>query len=194
MKQNKILLLLAISMAVFVGCSEDYLDTVPTDAISEDAALSSTDNMMLVLNGLHRMMYGQNALTGGTSSRSGESYFIPSFDAIGGNAIHSSPGNGWMTSDLKWTSHTDASTTTTFNLWYQRYHFVETANTIINKVADGDFVVTEELNNVLGQAHAYRASSYLRLITSFSKGYLIGNPATDPGVPLLLQSGAPYTS
>ncbi|WP_434037714.1 RagB/SusD family nutrient uptake outer membrane protein [Formosa sp. 4Alg 33] len=192
MIRNKILLLLAISMVVFVGCSEDYLETTPTDSISEEDALSSTENMDLVLNGLHRMMYAQNVLEGAESSRSGESYFIPSFDAIGGNAIHSSPGNGWMTSDLKWTTHTNASSTTNFNLWFQRYHFVETANTIINKVAASDFVETEDLNKVLGQSYAYRAWAYLRLVTTFSKGYIIGNPSTDPGVPVLLEAGAPY--
>ncbi|PNW29300.1 RagB/SusD family nutrient uptake outer membrane protein [Formosa algae] len=192
MIRKKILLLLAMSMVVIVGCSEDYLDTVPTDSISEEAALSSTENMDLILNGLHRMMYGQNVLEGATSSRSGESYFIPSFDAIGGNAIHSSPGNGWMTSDLKWTSHTNPSSTTSFNLWFQRYHFVETANTIINKVAESDFTETEDLNKILGQSYAYRAWAYLRLVTSFSRGYIYGTPSSDPGVPVLTEAGAPY--
>ena len=56
MIRNKIILLLALSMVIIVGCTEDYLDTVPTDSISEEAALSNPDNMMLVLNGLHRMM------------------------------------------------------------------------------------------------------------------------------------------
>ena len=32
----------------------------------------------------------------------------------------------------------------------------------------------------------------MRLVTTFSKGYLIGDPSTDPGVPLLLQEGPPY--
>ena len=186
------ILLLSLSLIITYSCTEDYLDTVPTDSISAEAALSSPDNMMLVLNGLHRMMYGQNQLTGGTSSRSGESHFIPSFDAVGGNIIHSSPGNGWMRADLQWQNHTSANATTGFNLWFQRYHIIQEVNAIISKVAVADFTVTPKLNNVLGQAHAYRAWSYWRLITTFSKGYLIGNPSTDPGVPLLLEQGAPY--
>ena len=192
MIRNKIILLLALSMVIIVGCTEDYLDTVPTDSISEEAALSNPDNMMLVLNGLHRMMYAQNPLTGATWSRTGESHFIPAFDAVGGNIIHSSPGNGWMRADLQWISHTSANATTAFNLWFQRYHFIETSNAIINKIANGDFTVTPKLNNILGQDHAYRAWSYWRLVTTFSKGYLVGNPSSDPGVPLLLEAGAPY--
>lgn len=192
---RKIYIMLFVgAMALTLGCEDEFLDTVPTDSISEESALSSPDNMELVLNGLHRMMYGQNQLTGGTSSRSGESHFIPMFDAVGGNIIHSSPGNGWMTSDLKWLDHTDASATTGFNLWFQRYHFVATSSALINKIDASDFAVTPQLNNILGQSYAYRAWAYMRLVTTFSKGYIIGDPTTDAGVPLLLEQGAPYTS
>jgi hypothetical protein len=192
MIRKKIILLFALAMLTIVGCTETYLDTVPTDAISEEAAFSSPDNMELVLNGLHRQMYSQTPLTGGTFSRSGESHFLPSFDAVGGSIIHSSPGNGWMTADLQWISHVLPTATTSFNLWFQRYHFIQTSNALINRIASSDFPVTPQINNILGQAHAYRAWSYWRLITTFSKGYIIGNPSTDPGVPLLLDEGAPY--
>lgn len=193
-KQTKYMMLIVLAMALSIGCSEDFLETVPTDAISQTTALDTPDNMYLVINGLHRMLYGQNQLTGGTSSRSGESHFIPSFDAIGGNIIHSSPGNGWMTADLQWQNHTSSNATTGFNLWFQRYHFIATSSNIINQVANGDYTETPLLNNVVGQAYAYRAWSYYRLVTSFSKGYIIGNPSSDPGVPVLTEAGAPYTS
>ncbi|MFP4018026.1 MAG: RagB/SusD family nutrient uptake outer membrane protein [Bacteroidales bacterium] len=188
------IILLALSIIIGVGCSEDYLDTKPTDAISAGDALSSPENMMLVLEGLHRQMYAQTPLPDADYSRSGQSHFLPSFDAIGGNIIHSSPGNNWMTSDLQWNTHTNATYETPRSLWYQRYHFIASANSIINAVEEGDFVDDEELNNILGQAHAYRAWAYHQLVMTYSKGYLIGDPATDPGVPLLLSTGAPYTS
>ncbi len=192
-KFNRFLLLVSLATISF-GCSEEFLDTTPTDAISADAALSSPENMMLVLNGLHRIMYAQNPLPGGTSSRSGESHFIPALDAAAGQVIHSSPGNGWMRSDLQWLNHTNPNSTTVYNFWYQRYHFIASANSIINTVEAGDFAETEELNNILGQAYAYRAWAYHRLVTTYAKGYLIGNPSTDPGVPLVYSTEAPYES
>ena len=192
-KLKKYLLLISVATISF-GCSDDFLDTVPTDAISAEAALSNEDNMMLVLNGLHRIMYAQNPLPGGTSSRSGESHFIPAFDSAGGNTIHSSPGNGWMTADLQWLNHTNPNSTTVYNLWYQRYHFVASANSIINKIEEGDFTETPQLNNILGQAYAYRAWAYHRLVTTYAKGYLIGDPSTDPGVPLVFATEPPYES
>ncbi len=188
------IILLALSIMIVAGCKEDYLETTPTNAISAADALSSPENMMLVLNGLHRMMYAQNPLSDATWSRTGQSHFLPSLDAIGGSMIHSSPGNGWMRTDLQWLMHTDANFTTNRNFWYQRYHFVNSANSIINAVADGDFAIDEEMNNILGQAHAYRAWAYHQLVMTYSKGYLVGTPSSDPGVPLRVTSGSPYES
>lgn len=187
-------LLLGLLATILVSCSEDYLDTTPTDAISAEAALSSPENMMLILNGLHRQMYSQSPLPGAEWSRSGQSHFIPMFDAIGGNIIHSSPGNGWMRADLQWISHTNPNAATGENLWYQLYHFIASANSIINKIENSDFAETPQLNNVRGQAYAYRAWAYHLLVTTFAKGYIIGDPSTDPGVPLVLLTEAPYNS
>lgn len=190
----KTYMLAGVLAALSFGCTEDYLDTVPTDAISAEDALSNPENMMLVLNGLHRIMYAQNPLPGGTSSRSGESHFIPALDAVGGNIIHSSPGNGWMRADLQWLNHTNPNSTTVYNFYYQRYHFIASANSIINEIAEGDFTESPELNNILGQAYAYRAWAYYRLVTTYAKGYLIGDPSTDLGVPIVTATEPPYES
>ncbi len=187
------ILLLAMSLIV-TSCSETYLETVPTDSISEVAAFSSLDNIDLVLNGLHRQMFSAQ-LNGSSETRNGESHFMPSLDFISGEVIHTGPGFNWMKAEAQWLLHTNANSTTVFNFWYQRYHFVATANAIINNVASSDFPETPQLNRILGQAHAYRAWAYWRLVTTFSKGYLIGNPSTDPGVPitngLAINEGAP---
>ena len=188
------LLLLVVTLVTVTSCKEDFLDTTPTDAISAEDALSSPENMMLVLNGLHRQMYAQSPLDGGSSSRSGQSHFLPSFDAMGGSIIHSSPGNGWMRTDLRWLTHTDATYTTPKNLWFQRYHFIASANSIINKVADDNLTIDESMNNILGQSHAYRAWAYHQLVITYAKGYIIGSPSTDPGVPLVFATEAPYNS
>ena len=72
----KILRLLVIfAMILSLGsCKKDFLQTVPTDAISTDIVLSSTENMMLALNGIHRTLYGQN---GRIRYYAGQQYVIP---------------------------------------------------------------------------------------------------------------------
>lgn len=191
--KTKITSLLA-AVVIVIGCQEEFLDTTPTQAISASDALSTPANMMLILNGLHRQMYAQSPIPGGSNSRAGEHYFIPMFDALTGALIHSAPSNGWMRGELRWTTHNLSTSLTVEQLWYQRYHFIASANAIINKVAEDEPPLDDQLNNVLGQAHAYRAWAYYRLITTYAKGYIIGNPSTDPGIPLLFSSEAPFTS
>lgn len=191
--KTKITSLLA-AVVIVIGCQEEFLDTTPTQAISAADALSTPANMMLILNGLHRQMYAQSPIPGGSSSRAGEHYFIPMFDALTGALIHSAPSNGWMRGELRWTTHNLSTSLTVEQLWYQRYHFIASANAIINRVAEDEPPLDDQLNNVLGQAHAYRAWAYYRLITTYAKGYIIGNPSTDPGIPLLFSSEAPFTS
>ncbi len=195
MKRKINIILLTLSMILSVSCSKDFLDTKPTNAISSADALATPDNMMLVLNGLHRQMYAQSPLPGGSSSRTGQQYWMPMLDAIGGNVIHSSRSNGWHRSSLQWLTHTNATYTDVKNMWYQRYHFIASANSIINKVADDELTIDADMSNILGQAHSYRAWAYHQLVMTYAKGYLISsNPDSEPGVPLLLSTEAPYTS
>ena len=180
---------------LITSCEDDFLETTPTDSIAEADAFASVDNMFLVLNGLHRIMYAQNPLPGGTSSRSGQSFYMPALDAMGAQVIHSSPGNGWMRNELRWLIHTSSTAGTVRNFWYMRYHIIASSNNLINLIEANGFPESDEdVRNILGQAYAYRAWAYHQLISTFAKGYLIGTPATDAGVPLLLITGAPYTS
>jgi hypothetical protein len=189
------LLLLVVLTITMTSCNEEFLETTPTDAISAGDALSSPENMRLVVNGLHRIMFAQNGfIPGGENTRAGMHYFLPMFDVISGDLIHSARGNGWMRAELQWNTHTLETSTTVEQLWYQRYQIIASANSIINKVEQDGLTKDANMNDILGQAHAYRAWAYHSLVSTYGKGYIIGIPATDPGVPLLFATEAPYTS
>lgn len=195
---SKIKYVLSAALALTViSCDKDFLETKPTDAISANDALATPENMALILNGLHRGLYAQSQtiLPGGDSQRAGEHYWLPLGDNIAGTVIHTASANnlGWQ-GETKWTSHTQETSLTTELLWYHRYNIIASANAIINKVAEGNMVEDDRLREILGQAYTYRVYAYLSLVQHFAKGYLIGNPATDPGVPLLFSSEAPFTS
>ena len=52
--------LIVAALSLFmVSCSEDYLDTQPTDQVSAASAFTTTANAMQALNGIHRIMYSQ---------------------------------------------------------------------------------------------------------------------------------------
>jgi len=191
------ILLLAILTISITSCSEDFLETKPTDAISSNDALATAENMALILNGLHRFLYAQpqTLISGSTSTRSGNHFWVPMGDNLAGGLIHSANANnlGWRDT-MQWVDHTLEISTTTEQLWYQRYHIIASANAIINKATDGSIPEDDRLKEIIGQAYTYRAYAYLSLVQHYAKGYLIGNPSTDPGVPILFASEAPFTS
>lgn len=193
---------LFLFLGLFIcSCDEDFLETRPTDAISAADALATEANMELIINGMHRTMYAQSqtVLPGGTavanSARANEHYWVPMGDNLAGGLIHSANANnlGWR-DEAQWTSHTDATSLTSEILWYHRYNIIANANSIINKVEEGTLTETPKLREIVGQAYAYRAYAYMSLVQHYAKGYLIGNPSTDPGVPLLYTTETPFTS
>jgi hypothetical protein len=186
-----------IAAITITSCSEDFLETKPTDAISAADALATAENMALILNGLHRGLYAQSQtiLPGANSARAGEHYWVPLGDNIAGGVIHSAAANNLSWQDeTRWISHTDPTSLTNEILWYHRYNIIASSNAIINKAIDGSIPEDDRLREIIGQAYTYRAYAYLSLVQHYAKGYLIGSPATDPGVPLLFSSDAPYTS
>jgi hypothetical protein len=192
----KLILLIFLAIPV-ISCQEEYLERTPTDAISAADALASVENMQLVLNGVHRGLYSQSqtVFPGGSTTRAGNHYWVPLGDNLAGYLIHSANANnlGWRT-EMQWNSHTIPTSNTSELLWYHRYNIILHANLLINGIAESGFTETGALNEILGQAYTYRAYSYLSLVQHYARGYLIGNPATDPGVPLLFSSVDPFTS
>lgn len=197
MLRNIKYLLFVFVALVLSACEEDFLETRPTDAIASADALATEANMSLVLNGMHRAMYSQSqtVLPGGNTARANEHYWVPLGDNLGGGVLHSARANNlnWQ-DDTQWIAHTDQTSLTVRILWYHRYNIIANANSIINRVAEGELPETAGLKSIVGQAYAYRAYAYMSLVQHYAKGYLIGNPATDPGVPLLFASESPFTS
>jgi len=180
-----------------ISCKEDFLERTPTDAISATDALASVENMQLVLNGVHRGLYSQSqtVFPGGNTARANNHFWVPLGDNLVGYLIHSANADnlGWQTT-MQWNEHTVPTSRTSELLWYHRYNIIAHANLLINGIEESNFAETPELFEVLGQAHTYRAYAYLSLVQHYGRGYLIGNPSTDPGVPLLFSSDAPFTS
>ncbi len=179
-------LIFAIAMG-FSSCSEDFLQTVPTDSVSTEIALGSADNMMLAINGMHRALYAQN---GQISNYAGQEYMIPMAEFAAGDALHSTAGNGWFNAMLKWNTHTSATREDVEFAWWFYYNIIGSANNIIN-AAEG-MQMSDELHNVLGQALTYRAWAHFNLVRLFAKAYMIGTPSSDLGVPIMLATEPPY--
>ena len=191
------LLIVLLGLIMVSSCDKDFLETRPTDAISSGDALATADNMALILNGLHRGLYAQSQtiLPDGSSQRAGNHFWIPMGDNLTGGIIHSANANnlGWRTT-AQWNDHTLETSLTNEILWYHRYNIIASSNAIINRATDGSLPLDARLKEIIGQAYTYRAYAYLSLVQHYAKGYLIGSPSTDPGVPILFASESPFTS
>jgi len=190
MKTKYVTLRLALIFTILLGlssCEEDFLQTVPTDSVSTDIALGSVDNMMLAMNGIHRAMYAQN---GYISAYAGQEYMIPMAEFGASDAMHSKLGNGWFRARIQWTDHTSATASDVEYSWFMYYNIIGSVNKIIN--AAGALQMSADLHNVLGQAYTYRAWAHFQLVQFFAKPYMVGNPATDLGVPIMTATEPPY--
>ena len=177
-------------MVSSVGCTKEYLNETPTDAYTPSSALNSPENMFLAINGIHREMYAQSPLDDYTPGYAGECYIMPMLEFGAGDYLRALPGTGWFASACKWTSHTSATGSNPSWTWYQYYHIIGSVNNIIN-AAEG-MPESDMLNNVLGQAYAYRAFSHHRLVQLFAKSPIYSDENTELGVPIMLKTTAPY--
>ncbi len=176
-------------VTILTSCEDEFLETSPTDAVTPAVALSSVEDMQKVLNGVHRTLYSQTqtVFPGGSTSRAGNHYWVPLGDNLAGYLIHTADSDnlGWRT-EMQWNSHTLETSLTNEILWYHRYNTILHSNSIIEKIAEGSLTSTPALSAVEGQAYTYRAYALLSLVQHYAKGYLIGTPSTDPGVPIIL--------
>ncbi len=166
------------------SCSEDYLDTVPTSDVTEADVLSSTENAYAALNGIHRMMYSQH---NSRQNQGGEGTNKIFMDALGEDWVQTAQGNGWFNGEHNWTSHRNATSTTTYNhAWYYFYYrIIANANMLINGL-DNATGSEAEKEMVIGQALVYRAWAHFQLVQAFGERYDASKTNSQLGIPLAL--------
>jgi len=183
---NKLLryfMLVSIVIASF-ACSDDLLDTVPTDKTTKDIVFSDVSNAYSAINGIYRTWYKYDVFTTGYEA---ENFGIKSmhlaYDLMAEDMVQNEPGSAWFWYDYRYWVRTEYTSTRDrpFVWWNSFYKIINNANYIIANIDDapGDDM---DRNNVKGQALAIRAYSYFELIQNYQRTY-IGHE-DDPGVPL----------
>jgi hypothetical protein len=174
-------LIVAAFSLFMVSCSEDYLDTFPTDQVSADAAFTTTTNAMQALNGIHRIMYTQWRNQG----EAGAGSVNINRDMLGEDLIMNSSGNGWYNNIYKWLDHRSETATVDSYPWWFYYRIAANANMIINSV-DGASGSQTDKDIIKGQALVYRAWCHFDLVQLYGKRYVAGTQNTQLGVPIML--------
>ena len=163
------------------SCESDFLETTPTDSVSESNATATADNLMLIINGIHRSLYVRQGGQG--FSGIGGQMIIQ--DSYGEDLVHPAVGVNWHTDAVRWQSQADENSFTIEYPYNFYYRMIRNANMIIadGEKATGDQTVKEK---AIGEAYAYRAFFYHQLVQLFGKRYIAGGNGNNLGVPLRL--------
>lgn len=159
---NKFLALAIVSgvSLATVSCSDDYLETKPTTAISTPDALGSTENLMMALNAIPDIMKTQHANF--RQGFCGENNIISQYENYPSqDFVYNSMAPGWDVIFLQ-QYHDRTSSIYCAYAWYYYYQIIANANNIIDNV-DNATGSQEEKDYIKGAALTYRAYAYEKL-------------------------------
>lgn len=174
MKKYFIYALTAIAALSFTGCSEEALETTPTNQVSGSGMFNNATAALVPLNGIYRLMYTQGwSTTGNTQQCDGLTAWNLCAEVMGDDLIMGATGSGWYWYDFTYDVK-DAYTSgawRSYDLWNGYYTLISNANYIIaaEKEMEG---TPSEVNYVIGQAYAIRAYCYHMLAQFFSRPYI----------------------
>lgn len=164
------------------SCNEDFLDTTPTSSIGDVTAYSTADNLMTIINGMHRNMYYRQNSSQGQNGYTAQMIYA---DVLGEDVIFPTEGNRWFVSTMRWLDNNNESSGNVSYPWNFWYGMIRNANNVITygKEASGSVDLKE---NAIGQAHAYRAFAYFQLVQLYANRYKAGMNNDQMGVVIRL--------
>ncbi len=180
----KRILIYTLSLLVLAtGCKKDYLEVVPSNAVTEQEVFSKLNTVYATLDGVakEQFAFGIGASTG--HDNYGQKSFDLQNELMGNDMVVHSQGYGWYNATyslVEWGRAQDGRQSD--NAWYFYYDIIGQANRIFS-IVDGITDATQEQRDAIkGQVLGLRAYSYYYLINYFQQTYK-GNE-NKPGVPL----------
>ncbi|SHI49136.1 SusD family protein [Arenibacter nanhaiticus] len=176
MKSKLYISILATSLLT-LGCSDDYLETKPTEFISSDqiAEASKLNPGLQAANvtGMYATMYKTG--TGGTDldhDDFGQKGYDIYSDMLSSDMVLGGTTYGWYRTIADMTSTVDYTNNNNYKVWRYYYRIIFGANTVIDGLGGNDAELElDEARQYMGQAKAMRAYAYFYLANYFSQGY-----------------------
>ncbi|MEG2100266.1 MAG: RagB/SusD family nutrient uptake outer membrane protein [Flavobacterium sp.] len=197
--KNLSLILGAITVFTFFGCSSDFLDSQPTQVVTDskiaEIVKTKPEALNAILSGIYTTMYTPGM--GGTTSHDdfGQKGFDIYTDMLCSDMVLAGTNYGYYTALVRYQSTVNFTDTNNYKPWRYYYRVIFSANQIIEAFGGNDVIPeNEEGKHILGQAKALRAYGYFYLAQLFQKGYnadeLILPIYTDTKVPNQPKSAA----
>ncbi|PWG80073.1 RagB/SusD family nutrient uptake outer membrane protein [Pararcticibacter amylolyticus] len=183
MKRRVYFLLNICLVLLWSSCSKDYLNTNPTDRVSEETAFQSIDNARKALNGIYRILYTQYT----NQHRDGQGAIMINLDAMGEDYVRTNASYVYHYQSYRWTAHRNVADANVNAFTYAFYYIiVSNANMIITNIESIEGA--EEDKKVLrGEALALRGWAHFQLVQLYGKRYdATAKPNNQPGVPIVV--------
>lgn len=176
-------IVLAAAMALGLSsCSGDYLDTVPSNKVSEGSINASLENLYIALNGIHKEMVSQET---GYQCLGGEPGFMFCRDMEADDITWIT--NTWCKAAyLGWSCNMNESSGYNIKYWTIYYQWILNANKIIAGVEEAPMTDAALYNQVKGEALCIRAWAHFNLVQLYAKRYAAGGNNTQDGIPYRL--------
>ena len=171
--------LIVLSAVALVGCSDDYLETVPTDQVSDVVMAETVNGIYLALNGIHREMVSQES---GYQCFGGLPGFMFTRD-WGADDITCHATSNWWSRHSTWQYHMDKSSGYNTQYWRVYYQWILNANKILVGVEQAPKTEEALYNQVKGEALCIRAWAHFNLVQLYAKRYAAGSGNTQDGIP-----------
>ena len=167
----------------FTSCADDYLDTAPTNQVSNVTIAQNMDALYLGLNGIHREMISQNSgyqCMGGL----GGMMYIMDIEADDITWIT----NTWMKAAyLGWQCNTNDQNGYNAVFWRLYYQWILNANgllevlenTDVTKLSSTDKATYEQIK---GEALTMRAFFHFQAVQTYADAYKAGGGNSQKGV------------
>ena len=172
----------AVVLSTISSCERDYLNTDPTDAVSEQVAVSTVANLNIILDGMHRNMYRRQNSSQGQNGGTGVMMYM---EVMGEDLIFPATGPNWYVTTLRWLDNDNANSNNLFYPYDFYYDQIRMAN-IILKNAPLTTDSQQEIDKVMGEAYAFRAFGYTMLNQIYAKRFVQG--AANPQLGMALRT------
>ena len=179
MKMKRLSILLIFIVGLFSACSEDFLETAPTNQISDADVFTSVQGCQTVLDGVLRNM---RAYSDGRHDQFGVKAIDLTYDLMGDDMVMAR--HHWFGWDYRLDNNQTTYAKPSF-IWRQFYRIINNVNNIIVNIDAATGTDAAQKANVKAQALALRGYSYSELATHFQQTYA-ANPNA-PGVPIYLE-------
>lgn len=170
-------------MLALGGCADDYLDTVPTDQVSDVTMASSLDNLMMIMNGIHREMVSQES---GYQCFGGEGGFMFCRDWQADDVCGLSA--AWYNRFCTWSYNLSNESAYNYKFWQIYYQWILNANKLLEtlELTDLDNLSDSEKDTweqIKGEALCLRGWAHFNMVQQYALPYKAGQTNSQDGVP-----------